>query len=144
VIRASIARLTTTSGTTGTAALEILAPTVKACHVVSIDLRLAAATASSYGLGRPAAKGTTPTSPVTLLPVTGNDFSAVQTKTALAWGVGPTLPTAFFRRVDFPATVGKAIKWVFAKGLFIPAGASLVLWNLATNGIVSVNVTVDE
>ena len=143
MIRASIGRQTT-SGTTGTAAFELVAPTVKSCRVVTIDLRLATAVTSSFGLGRPAAKGITPTSPVALLSVTGGESSVVLTKTALAWATPPTVPAQFYRRVDFPATVNSRAIWEFETGLWVPAGGTLVIWNLATNGVVDVNVVIDE
>ena len=56
----------TTSGTTGTAAWEIRSSSTDRLFIVEIGIFLAAATASTYGLGRPAAIGITPTSPVTV------------------------------------------------------------------------------
>ena len=141
--RGSIARRTS-SGTNATAALEIIAPSGKQCIVREVHVGLAAATASTYGLGRPAAKGITPTSPVAMLPDRGGNSQVFSTTTALAWGTGPTAPAQFYRRVAFPATIATEILWIFKRGIYIPAGESLVLWNLATNGVVDVSVVIDE
>lgn len=142
MIRTSIARRTS-DGTTGAAALEIIAGT-KGVFLREVQVILAAATASTYGLGRPAAKGITPTSPVTNLGEGPSDATPL-VKTALAWGTGPTLPADFFRRVGFPATIASSVKWEFiAPGLYIPPATTIVLWNLAANGVVDANVVVDE
>lgn len=141
--RGSISRRTS-DGTTGAAALEIIGSPVRGTLVKEVSVYLAAATASNYGLGRPAAKGITPTTPVSFLADGGIDSTAFKGSTAIAWGTGPTLPAQFFRRVGFPAVITSFVSWVFEKGLFIPAGGTLVLWNLAANGVVDVTVVVDE
>lgn len=133
-----------TSGAgSGAAALEVIAPSLKGCYLKELSFSLAAATASTYALGRPAAKGITPTSPVAAQYQDG--VVPMLTATALAWGTGPTAPTAFIRRSSLPATLGASIVWTFSdKGLFIPANTSLVLWNLAANGVADVSITIDE
>lgn len=133
----------TSSGTTGAAAWEIRSASTDRLRIMEIGIFLAAATASTYGLGRPAAIGITPTSPVTLLAEDFADPPATGTS-ALAWGTGPTVPAAFLRRVSLPATVGSGIIWTFPKGLVIPVSSSLVLWNLATNGVVDAYAVIDE
>jgi len=130
----------TITGTTGAAAYELIAPA--GCILREMLVTLAAATATTLGLGRPAAIGVTPTSPV-LIPFeygSGN----LQTKTAVAWGTPPTIPASFYRRIGFPATIGSSINWTFERGLYIPAGGSIILWNLASNGVLDVSVEVDE
>ena len=134
----------TSAGTAAAAALEIIAPAAVGCYLRELEVSLAAATASIYGLGRPAALGVTPTTPVSLLSDAKASAVMYKTATALAWGTGPTVPAAFIRRVSFAAVIGERIKWEFGQGLYIPAGASLVLWNIGTNGVVDVNVVVDE
>lgn len=138
-------RLTTGTGA-GAAALEIIAGTLKGCWLRSIDFTLAAATASLYAIGRPAAKGVTPTTPLGfLIPESGDPVpSTVTATTALAWATPPTVPAAFYKQVSLPATVGAASpQWVFDK-LFIPLGQTLVLWNLALNSAAYVNIVIDE
>jgi hypothetical protein len=105
---------------------------------------MAAATASTYGLGRPAAIGVTPTSPVDFLPYDPADpVVAGLVQSALAWGTGPTAPTQFIRRIGLPATVATGVIWTFDR-LIIPASGSLVLWNLALNGVVDAYAVLDE
>lgn len=140
MLRGSIARRTS-DGSTGTAAFELIAGS-RGTTLREMLVILAAATASTYGLGRPAAKGITPTAPVTVLSNSGHDV--IGASTALAWGTGPTIPAQFFRRVSFPTTISSSILWTFSGGLFIPIGGTLVLWNLAANGVVDVSIEVDE
>jgi hypothetical protein len=98
---------------------------------------LAAGTASTYGLGRPAAIGDTPTTPVDFLQQDPAEVLAANAVlSAIAWGTGPTAPTAFLRRISLPATVGTGVIWTFPEGLVIPVSGSIVLWNLGTNGVV--------
>lgn len=140
--RCSIGRRTT-DGSTGAAALEFIAGT-KGASIKSILISLAAATASTYGIGRPAALGITPTSPVTSL-VEQDTQASVTSKTAVAWGTGPTVPANFYRRVTLPAVIGSLQLFDFGPaGLWVPAAASIVVWNLAANGVVDVTIVHDE
>jgi len=139
--RSSIGRRTS-DGTTGAAALELIAG-ARGCFVREVSISLAAATASTFGLGRPAAKGITPTTPAAnQLEGTGLGTSSVTT--ALAWGTGPTVPASFFRRIGFPAVIGSSITWLFSEGIFVKPLATLVVWNLASNGVADVTIVVDE
>lgn len=142
--RGSLARRTS-SGTNATPAYELIAPPQKGCYVREILVTLAAATASTYGLGRPAAIGIGPTTPVAVLSEEGGQAEEYQTTTAVAWGTtAPTAPVQFFRRVSFPNVISSSILWVFEHGLYIPAAGTIVLWNLASNGVVDVTAVVDE
>jgi hypothetical protein len=106
---------------------------------------MAAATASQYALGRPAAIGVTPTTPVDFLPDDPADPTvAGLVQSALAWGTGPTAPTAFPRRISTPATIGSGVIWTFPRGYMIPVSSSIVLWNLAANGVVDAYAVVEE
>ena len=133
-----------TSGTTsGAAALEARTAATDRAALMEMDVFLAAATASTYGVGRPAAIGSSPTSPITVL-AEDSGAPAGTVQTALAWGTGPTAPTNFFRRIALPATIGTGVIWTFPRGLLIAISSSIVLWNLATNGVVDCNIVVDE
>jgi hypothetical protein len=138
--RSSIGRRTS-DGTTAAAAIEIISAGV--CFVRELQISLAAATATTLGVGRPAAAGITPTSPVTSL-LEGVATDASKITTAVAWGTGPTVPASFFRRVGFPATIGSQILWQFKDGIYLSPGQTLVVWNLASNGVIDVTVVVDE
>lgn len=104
--------------------------------LLEIGFFLVAATASQLGLGRPAAIGTTPTSPVDFLPEDPNDVIASGViQSALAWGGAPTVPAKFLRRISLPATIGTGVIWTFPKGITIPVSSELVLWNIGTNSL---------
>jgi len=140
----SIARRTTAAGT-GTPAFEMIADNPTGCRLMQMQITLAAATASTYGLGRPAAKGVGPTTPVAVLDMLSANANVFLTKTALAWTTtAPTSPSEFFRRVSFPNVITSQILWIFEHGLYIPPGGTLVLWNLAINGVVDVSIDVEE
>ncbi len=128
----------TTSGTAASAAWEIRAgATPGRFKLIEFGFTLAAATASIYGLGYPAAIGDTPTTPVDLLATDPNDvIAAAVVQSAVAWGTGPTVPTAYLRRISLPATIGAGIVWTPPGGIVIPVSNSLVLWNIGTNSVV--------
>ncbi len=131
--------INTTVTTTAAAAAEIRAASGTPLRLREVGLTLAVATASTYGLGRPAAVGVTPTSPITVLASNPSDPTGTGT-TAVAWGTGPTVPTQFLRRITLPATVGAGVIWTWELNRFVigpgnaaAAVASVVIWNLATN-----------
>jgi len=135
----------TSSGTSGAAAWEIRTSANVRARILEVGVFLAAATASTYGLGRPAAIGVTPTSPVDFQPEDPADPIVVgQVQSALAWATGPTVPAAFLRRIGLPATIGTGVIWTWPNGLVIPISSSIVLWNLATNGVVDAYAVIDE
>jgi hypothetical protein len=145
MIRTSIGRRTS-DGTAAAAALEVIAG-AKGFFLRELWLSMAAATASIYGLGVPAAKGITPTTPVTNLVEGAPATTPALVTTAIAWATGPTVPAAFFRRIGLQAAIGAGLPapWTFGnQGLYVPAGTSIVLWNIGTNGIVDVDIVVDE
>ena len=133
----------TTGVTIATAALELRTAATDRPRVVEVGVFMAAATASTYGLGRPQAIGVTPTAPVTVLAEEVAD-AAGTAQTALAWATGPTVPVQFFRRWAGPATIGTGIIWTFPRGLTVAVSSSIVIWNIAANGVVDCYVVVDE
>uniref|UniRef100_A0A6M3JF98 Uncharacterized protein n=1 Tax=viral metagenome TaxID=1070528 RepID=A0A6M3JF98_9ZZZZ len=135
----------TSSGTAAAAAWEIrTGATPGRVKLLELGFFLAAATASTYGLGRPAAIGDTPTTPVDLLQEDPNNVLATAiVQSALAWGTGPTVPTAYLRRISLPATVGTGVIWTWPEGLVIPVSSSIVLWNIGTNSVVDAYAVVE-
>ena len=112
--------------------------------VYEIGITLAAATASSFGLGRPQAIGVTPTSPVNFQVEDPNNVLADNVLlSALAWGTGPTVPSNYLRRVSLPATVGTGVIWTFPGGLVIPVSSSLILWNISATGVSDMYAVLD-
>jgi hypothetical protein len=133
----------TTNITIANACLEIRTGAADRPRIMEIGISINAATASVFGLGRPAAIGITPTAPVT---VPGEDpidtFSTVQT--ALAWGTGPTAPVLFFRRISLPATVGAGVIWTFPAGLLISPSSSMVIWNITATSVADIWVVINQ
>lgn len=127
----------------GAAALEIIAGATKGFWLRELTLSLVAATTSVYACGRPAVKGVTPTTPVVMIPEMSPNPSELQVSTALAWATPPTVPTYFHRRSSHPAAVGDKVTFTFA-ALFVPAGQTYVLWNIAANSVADVNIVIDE
>jgi len=127
----------------GAAGLEIRTTATERAKILEITITMAAATASLFGIGRPQAIGVTPTTPVTVIP---EDFAepAGSTQTALAWATPPTVPLFFFRRINLPATIGAGRVITFPRGLVIPVSSSLVIWNLAANGVSDIDIVLDE
>lgn len=133
----------TVATASGSAAAEIIGGTTQRSRIFEIGVSLAAATASTWGIGRPAAAGVTPTSPVVFLAEDPAD-NAPGAKIATAWGTAPTVPAAFFRRFSAPATIGTAIIWTFPQGIALASGATFVLWNAALNGVVDLYAVIGE
>lgn len=135
--------LTTTVTTTAAAAWDVKAAATNRPAVMEVSIQLGAATASTYGLGR-AGNTPTQTSPVLVQAEDPGDPAGVS-GCAVAWSVAPTVPTAFFRRISLPATIGAGVIWTFPRGLVLATSASLVIWNLATNSAnTNIHVVVDE
>lgn len=137
----------------GVAAWELIANPVKGCLLVELAISLVNATASTFALGRPAAAGITPTTPVLLLPENAGDPFSCGSKLAVAWGTGPTIPAAYLRQVSLPATVGAERIWRFSRstdgdrarsGIVVPAGGTIILWTLSTVSIADVVATIEE
>jgi hypothetical protein len=133
----------TTNVTIANATTELRTASTDRALLAEMHAFLTAATASVFGIGRPAAIGVTPTSPITWLAEDPAD-PAGTAQTALAWGTGPTVPANFFRRLGLPATIGAGFILNFPRGLIIAVSSSLVLWNISATGVCDVNVVGDE
>ena len=133
----------TTNVTIANPCLEIRSGTGERPRIFEIGITINAATASVFDLGRPAAIGITPTTPVDLLQEDPADVTTTTVETALAWATAPTVPTAFLRRVSLPATIGSGIVWSFPAGLVIPVSSSLVVWNITAVSVADIWVVGD-
>lgn len=136
------------SGTvSGDALWELRSAAQGRLRLRELGIFMAAATASTFGLGRPEAIGITPTTPVLGQAEDPADAAAVGA-TALAWGTKPTAPSSsiYLRRIGLPAAIGAGIIWTWpdGPGLVIPVSSSIVLYNLATNGVVDVYARWEE
>jgi len=136
----------TTNGTINQAALEIIAG-ARGCYLRALSLTLNAATASVFGIGRPAAAGITPTTPAALQSqgVAGDVSMA---RIALAWGTSPTAPTYYHGRVSLAAAVGAAWTWPSNAGqiqkIWIPPTTTLVLFNITATSVADVSIEIEE
>ena len=142
----SIARRTT-NVTNTEASMDVMGSTGLRPRVLEWTITLGAATASTYGLFRATAAGTR-TTPVALLPEDAADPAPTGTTlldSAIAHSVQPTLASDALRRVGLPATIGAGRTWIFPKGIVLAATPlSLVLENLATNGVLDSEVVVEQ
>jgi len=100
-------------------------------------------TASSYGIGRPAAQGVTPGTTSTFQRDDSADPACVTTA-SLTWATPPTAPTNFHRRWNSAATVGVGIIFTFPRGLTVPVSASLTVHNITATVALDVNCAIDE
>lgn len=140
----SVAQRTTVT-TIAAAAWEIRAASANKPKIMEVGLMLAAATASVYGFGRPAAAGITPTTPLTVVDEQDGNGPTGNTTTAVAWGTGPTVPTNHNRRISLPATIGAGAILTFPRGFGLPASGSAVIWNITANSAATdLWVVVDE
>ena len=135
----------TTNGTITEGAWEIITgATPGRVKLLEFGVFLAAATASTFGLGIPQANGVTPAAAVDFEPEDPNDVLASGVvQSALSWGASPTVPAKFFRRISLPGTIGTGVIWTFPKGLTIPVSDSLVLWNITANAVVDAYAVIE-
>ena len=127
----------TLNGTIAEAAWEIRSGVTPArIKLLEIGFTLAAATATTIGLGRPQVIGNTPGGTYDFLPVDPNDVVAANlVLSATSWAATPTVPLAFFTRIALPNTIGTGVVWPFPEGIVIPVSSSLVLWNITANSV---------
>ena len=138
----------TTDVTSGNSTWELRSGATQGrLRIREIGIFLGAATASTFGLGRPVAIGVTPTTPVLGQAEDPADVAAVGA-TAVAWATRPTVPTTsiYHRRISLPAAIGAGVIWTWpdGPGLVIPINSSIAIYSLATNGVIDVYARWDE
>jgi uncharacterized membrane protein len=133
----------TVDGTAAQPNTEIRATSSDRPLLMELHMMCVAATAGSVGIGVPALIGVTPT---TSYRVIAEDPAVPlgATIVATAWTTAPTVPAFFYRRLYLKAAIGQPLIVGFPRGLTIPQSGSLVLWNIATNPLFDVSMTVDE
>lgn len=135
--------LRTSNTTINNANVELRTTAGVKCRVLEFSLIQVTGTASSYGLGRPAAQGVTPGTTSTFQRDDSADPVCVTTLN-LTWGTSPTAPSSYHRRTNTAATVGVGIVWTFPAGLIVPVSASLVCFNITATVALDVNFAIDE
>jgi hypothetical protein len=140
----SIAQRTTIT-TVAAASWEVRSAATGKPKLMELGYSLGAATASIIGIGRPAAIGVTPTTPLVALDESDGNGPVGLTTCAVAWGTAPTVPANFNRRASLPATIGAGIIFTFPRGLGLPISSSIVVWNITANSaVVDCWAVVDE
>ena len=143
-MRYSQGRLTTNT-TSNNCIMEIInSHSTKSAFIKKLVITQNVAAAGVIEIGRPAAKGITPTSPVAM--ESDDDAAAGSVTTALAWGTAPTRPTTFLRRANFLATIGDARTFEFAgKGLRLAPGQTLSVHSFSgTSNTYNVSVEAEQ
>lgn len=113
------------------------------CRVLEVGVVQVTGTASSFGLGRPAAQGVTPATTSTFQRDDSADPACVTT-VSLTWGTSPTAPANYHRRWNSAATIGVGIIWTFPRGLIVPVSASLVVFNITASVATDSSWAIDE
>lgn len=113
--------------------VELRAPT-RRLKVREAGLFSQAATTGRQVLGRPAAAGVTPTSPLT---VQAQDTAEVAGtgQTAVAWGTAPTAIATPMRQLDFNNVIGSGVifTWPSDGELIVPiTGVISICWQAVT------------
>ena len=137
------AAVRTSNVTINNASVELRTTAAVKCRVLEVSLCQVTGTASSYGLGRPAAQGVTPGTTTTFQRDDSADPGCVTTNNT-TWGTSPTAPTTYHRRWNSAATIGVGVVWTFPRGLIIPVSASLVVFNITATVALDVNMAIDE
>jgi hypothetical protein len=137
----------TTGITIATAGLEIRGGQYRPRRIVEIEILMAAATASVFGIGRPANMGSVAGGTVNpFLPEHPDDTALAQGIVLSGWTTAPTAPTSFLYRVNLPATLGA--RWCVSPRDLVIAPATLfnqiVIWNITGNGVADTNITVED
>ena len=134
----------TTNTTIANAAWSIISAATNKPKIMELGFAQVTGTASSYGLGRPAAAGTTPTTPANFMDEQDGGGPTSLTTACLAWTSQPTAPTNFLRRINTPATVGAGCIFTFPRGLAMPVSSNIVLWNITATVALDAWAVIDE
>lgn len=127
-------------GTIAHASFELIGDGTNAFRLVEMTVSMAAATASIFQLGRPAAKGITPTTPKAAQEQHGVRVGGVTS--AVAWATEPTVPASFLATFHLAATIGSRVQQEF-QDLWIPPTQTIVLWNSSATGAAIVSGVVE-
>lgn len=133
----------TSNTTINNAAVQLYTTAGVKFRLLECSIVQATGTASSYGLGRPAALAVTPGTTALLQRDDSADPACV-TLTALTYGTSPTAPTIYHRRWNSAATIGVGIVWTFPRGIMIPVSGALVVFNITATVACDVNFAGDE
>jgi hypothetical protein len=136
---------TTSQTATATAPHTLITTSTDRAAIMECGIFMTSAVAGNFQLGRPAAVGVTPTSPVTVLPE-DPALPAGTITSALAWGTNPTAPTTPLRTMNIPATIGTGLIFTFPRGLIVAVSSNFCLYNNSGGAVGTANCywVVDE
>lgn len=134
----------TTQTVTANASWEVRSTSTNKPKIMELGISQVTAVAGTYGIGRPAAIGITPTTPQTFVDEGDGNAPAALTTAAVAWGTAPTVPANFNRRLTCAATIGVGAIFTFPRGFGIPISGSIVVWIIATAPVCDVYAVADE
>jgi hypothetical protein len=121
--------------TSGAASAELIGYGQQRTALLHIKVTLSSqpGAGSTFALGYPAARGVGPTLITAIQEDPGSPADVFPT-VASAWLTPPTVPTGFLRQQTLDNVIGDGIIWEFSRGLMVPAGGSIVLWNVSAVG----------
>ena len=134
----------TTATAAGAATQEFRSASTNQPKIMEVGLSQVTAVAGTYGFGRPAAIGITPTTPQNFVAEAPASAPASLSTAALAWGTGPTVPANFNRRLTAQALIGVGIVWTFPRGFELAVSQSAVIWIIATAPVLDTWCVIDE
>lgn len=117
-----------------TPVVDLVTPATTSCRLTEFFLQNSAAgiAANNWGLGlSPSPSGQL--GPMPLLPEDPNNPIPCLSTLAATWSMAPTVPVIFLRRIAITNAVGLSILITWPRGLGVPAGRSLVLWNVVSS-----------
>ena len=134
----------TTATAAASACWEVRSASTNKPRLMEMGISQVTAVAGTYGMGRPAAIGVTPTSPQNF--VAEDDASAPTSLStaAVAWTTAPTVPANFNRRITAAATIGVGVIWTFPRGMDIATSNSIIIWIIALAPVCDVWGVVSE
>jgi len=133
----------TTNVTINQAPWQLLCTAGAKCRILELSFTQAAATASSYAFGRPAAAAVTPGTTLTFQRDDSADPACVTTVSS-TYATSPTNPTVPHRRYNTAATIGVGIIFAFPRGITVPLSGAFVMSNITASSVGDANIIIDE
>jgi hypothetical protein len=134
----------TTNVTVNQAMFEIIATSTLSPRIMEVGFTITTATSIAVALGRPAAIGITPATPLTFQAEQTTSDPTAKTILYSTWATSPTNPTVPLRRFFTPATIGSGCIWTFPRGLQIPPSGTVTMANITAGAVSDVWVVIDE
>lgn len=135
--------LRTSNITINQAPCQLLTTAAVKCKILEVSIVSSAATAASYGFGRPAAAAVTPGTTSTFQRDDSADPACVTT-ISLTYATSPTNPTNMHRRWNSAATIGVGTVWSFPQMMTVPVSGAVTICNITASAALDVTWIIDE